>query len=365
METQSHSLASNRPSAESARVLLYVLHSGRLFGTERMAISTLQQLSDQFDNRLLAPAGEAVDYAQTQNIAAQAFAGKWQLLCKMAKIFFRSRQVTLVATGISHSFVGIFLAFLFGVRLRHIHIVHGGTDERQSYGRKKWLRWFSIDFIAVSEFVRQRLIAHAVPVKKITVIENFLLTHPTQARRAQFDAPIQRAILVSRLDPIKRVDLLLDALRLNPTPGDFEVSVLGTGWDEQSLRLNALNAHLPVQFKGYCKDVPADLALSDLLIHTCPEEPFGLVILEAMAAGIPVLVPNAGGPCGYIRDGENGFIYRANDAAHLASRLLEIRQMPASRLNQVVACASLMLRERFSPATRIEDYRRLLKGGKS
>ena len=51
----------------------------------------------------------------------------------------------------------------------------------------------------------------------------------------------------------------------------------------------------------------------DLLVHTCAEEPFGLVVLEAFAAGVPVLVPNAGGSASLVCDGDTGFHFAASE----------------------------------------------------
>jgi glycosyltransferase involved in cell wall biosynthesis len=364
METTTHHLPLKSASDATHGALLYVLHSGKLFGTERMAISTLIQLGVDFESVLLAPPGAAVEYALTQGIKALTFAGIWELSKKMLALFLNERRITLVATGLTHSLIGIVLAGLLGVRLRHIHIVHGGTDERLSYGRKKWLRWFAIDFVAVSDFVRERLIVHGVPAKKIQVIENFL-TQSEMPLRAQFDAPVKHAVLISRLDPIKRVDLLLDAFLAAPALSDLDVIVLGSGWDLDCLRARSEKHNLPLRFVGFCDTVPDALVQADLLIHTCPEEPFGLVVLEAIAAGVPVLVPDTGGPSGFICDGVNGFLYRANDAAHLADRLLEIRQLNATQLNQIVAAARSMLCQRFSVANRLEDYRRVLSGGRT
>ena len=357
-----------QPSASSpttagsrARPVLYVLHSGGLFGTERMAIATLAHLGAGRDSLLLAPPGAAVEHARALGLRAEVFGGTRQLLQRMAAFLRHRREAALLATGVSHSLAGILLAALFGVRLRHLHVVHGGTDERLSYGRKKLLKSFAVKFVAVSQFVRERLLAHDVPAQRICVVENFL-TGPQGPSRAPYSAPIARALVVSRLDPIKRVGLLLDALQTAEPLLRFPVAVYGKGWQEAELRVRAAGIGANVNFVGFSTDVPAALAGADLLVHTCPEEPFGLAILEAMAAGIPVLVPDRGGPSSFIRDGENGFLYRANDAAHLAQRLLELRAAAPETLNQVVAAARATLRERFAPGARIEDYRALIGG---
>ena len=240
-------------------------------------------------------------------------------------------------------------------------LVHGGAQERLSYGRKKWLRPFAVSLIGVSEFVRERLVANGVPAGRVHVVENFL-TDDLRPRRPAFRAGVERAIVVSRLDPVKRVSLLLDALELAPDLERLDLSVFGTGWEEAALRQRALLRHRNVIFSGLSFEVPTMLSQADLLVHTCPTEPFGLVVLEAMAAGIPVLVPDTGGPAGFVRDGVTGFVYRANDAAHLARRLVEIRRKSAEELNRIVAAADALLRERFAPAKRISDYRALISG---
>jgi glycosyltransferase involved in cell wall biosynthesis len=345
--------------------LLYVLHSGQLFGTERMAIATLLGLRNDFDSLLLVPPGPAVLEAKARGLSAASFGGIVSLACQLFGQLLRRRSVTLVATGVSQSLLAIVLAALTLTRLRHFHIVHGGADEYLSYGRKRVLMRFAVQYVAVSGFVRERLIAHGVPDSRITVIENFLNKDvDAPVRTGTFDS-VTRVALVSRLDPIKRVDLLLTALEQTPALHDLQFEIFGTGWDEAVLRQRAMDASLPVRFIGFCSTVPQALACSDLLLHTCPQEPFGLAILEAMRAGVPVLVPDTGGPAGFIRDGENGFTYRANDAIDLARKLLEIRALAPARLQHVVAAATRTQRERFGAAQRIDDYRRLLLGSAS
>jgi glycosyltransferase involved in cell wall biosynthesis len=345
--------------------LLYVLHSGKLFGSERMAIATLMGLSRDFDCLLLAPPGPALLEARAHGLCAVGFGGIASLGYKMVGQLLRRRSITLVATGVSQSLLAIALAALTFSRLHHFHIVHGGADEYLSYGRKCVLLRFAVQYVAVSGFVRERLIAHGVPASRITVIENFLNSDADTPLHAGELHGIKRIALVSRLDPIKRVDLLLSALEQTPALRDLQFDVFGTGWDEAALRQRALDASLAVRFAGFSSTVPEALACSDLLLHTCPQEPFGLAILEAMRAGVPVLVPDTGGPAGFIRDGENGFTYRANDAIDLARKLLEIRALAPARLQHVVAAATRTQRERFGAAQRIDDYRRLLLGAPS
>lgn len=345
-----------------APTLLYVLYSGKLFGTERMAIATLLGLRHDWRCLLLAPPGPALERAQAHGIAVDDFAGLPSLALRIWRQFRRRREVAFLATGVGQSLVAIALAALSGTRLRHLHMVHGGTDEAHSYARKKLLLPFSVQFIAVSSYVRERLIAHGMPAGRIHVIENFLSRRDSAPVRKGPISGVSRLIVVSRLDPFKRVDLLLTALEQTPALRTLQVDVLGTGLDQEALRERALAGALPVRFAGFSNQVPRALALADVLVHTCPQEPFGLVVLEAMAARLPVLVPDVGGPAGFIVDGVNGFTYRAGDAADLARKLLAIRRMGPDQLAQVTRHATATLRARFRPDDRIGDYHRLLGG---
>jgi glycosyltransferase involved in cell wall biosynthesis len=345
--------------------LYYALHSGNLYGTERMALATLQGLADRYAPHLFAPDGPVHAEAARLGIPAEPFAGPLDLVRRLQRHVAARRSYAFVATGVVHSLACVALAARYGRPRAHLHLVHGGTDERLSYGRKRLLNGTAARLVAVSAFVRERLLAHGVADRKISVVENFLPQSAidTAPKRAGFVGPgIRRVAVVSRLDPIKRVDLLLDALALDPALDALEISVYGTGSEFAALRARAHRDHSGVHFAGFVADVPAALARSDLLVHLCPEEPFGLAVIEAMAAGIPVLVPDAGGAGSLVADGADGFRFRANDAAALAARLRFLAGSPASRLNAIVEGARATLASRFREAARVADYRQLLPG---
>ena len=173
---------------------------------------------------------------------------------------------------------------------------------------------------------------------------------------------IRRIIVISRLDPIKRVDLLLDALDRCPELSSLPVRVFGTGAGTRTNCASAPVLHNPnVRFEGFQPSLTAELADSDLLVHLCPAEPFGLAILEAMAAGFPYWCLPLAARLSLVAEGESGFHFQADDAFSLASRLHELKRTPARILNQVVAGGDQALATRFSPRERVADYRRLIQ----
>jgi len=345
--------------------LVYVLHSGNLYGTERMALATLEGLRADFSPILFSPPGPIHAEAARRGILSAPFANPRDLALRLRPELAAHQQLCFVATGVSHSLLYLGLNLFYRRPGAHIHMVHGGTDERDSYGRKRLLNRTRVLFVAVSAFVRERLIANGVRAERIRVIENFLSPEDLIARprRAPFvDDGVARVLIISRVDPIKRVDLLLDALDQTPVLAALNFRVLGTGWDLDALRERARARHPNVDFVGFSAAVPEELTKADLLLHLCPAEPFGLAILEAMAAGVPVLVPNRGGAGALIEDEVSGLQFRADDAADLARRLIELQHAEAERLNRLVAGADQQLATRFAAAPRIADYRQLLLG---
>ena len=345
-------------------LLIYALHSGNLYGTERMALATASGLVDEFDIVMMAPDGPALAESRRLGFSAVPFANAKEFGLSLWNLLGQHRPVAFLATGVMHSSVCLALNLIRRRRIAHLHLVHGGAEEALSYGRKKKLNGWPVRFVAVSGYVRERLIANGAAERQISVIENFLTDGRVQGapqRAAYSGSGVPKLIVISRLDPEKRVDLLLDALDRTPALRKFSIHVFGKGWCERELVDRAAKSGHDIQFCGFEPDIAGRIAASDLLVHLCPVEPFGLAILEAMAANIPVLVPNSGGAGSLVSDGVSGFHFEANDADALAVRILEINAMPADRLNQVVRVAAESLRTRFSEKQRVADYRTLIE----
>jgi glycosyltransferase involved in cell wall biosynthesis len=344
--------------------LIYALHSGNLYGTERMALATAEALAGEFAPVMLAPPGPALQLAAGMGMETRSFSSAGEFSAAIRPLLARSRQIAFLATGVMHSLMAISWNLLLRRRMAHLHVVHGGADERLSYGRKRLLNRARVKLIAVSAFVKTRLIANGATPDHIRVIENFLPPSRTVGvpRRPRFDsAGIRHIVVISRLDPNKRVDLLLDAFENCPALSGLSVRIFGTGWDNAKLRERA-RLRLPnFTFEGFHPSVDSGIAAADLLVHLCPSEPFGLAILEAMAAGVPVLVPSSGGAAELVAEGRSGFHFTADNADSLATRLKELIEAPANVLNAIVAGGDETLATRFSPAARIADYRRLIE----
>lgn len=103
-----------------------------------------------------------------------------------------------------------------------------------------------------------------------------------------------------------------------------------------------------VHLYGEVRDVPGVLHSSDLMVLNSRDEPFGLVVVESMAAGTPVLATCVGGIPEIIQDCENGWLVEPGDSGELAARLVELSQKKRSELHRVAERAQHITCPQFS-----------------
>jgi glycosyltransferase involved in cell wall biosynthesis len=140
------------------------------------------------------------------------------------------------------------------------------------------------------------------------IVERGIWVRPMGADLAMFDASRRRPspggtvrlLYAGRLAPEKNLDLLFAALRL--LPECYELTVAGDGIERA--RLQALGTPR-AKFVGHLpnREALADLyATSDIFVHPNPREPFGIAPIEAMASGLALVAPRAGGVLTYAGD---------------------------------------------------------------
>jgi glycosyltransferase involved in cell wall biosynthesis/GT2 family glycosyltransferase len=146
-----------------------------------------------------------------------------------------------------------------------------------------------------------------------------------------------RVAMVGRLAPWKGQDVFLRAFAEAFPIGGAEAVVAGSamfGEDDYAVSLIKLADHLGigdrVSFSGFVDDVPRLLQDVDLLVHASViPEPFGQVVVEGMAAGLPVIAAAAGGPAEIIENGINGVLTEPGDVAALSEALQRLANNPA------------------------------------
>jgi glycosyltransferase involved in cell wall biosynthesis len=94
-------------------------------------------------------------------------------------------------------------------------------------------------------------------------------------------------------------------------------------------------------------DVAAVLAAFDVLVCPSDHEPFGMVVLEALAAGRPVVASDSGGPAEILEHGKSGLLFRTGDPEALAAALLRLLADP-SLARSLAEAGRLRVREAFA-----------------
>lgn len=164
-------------------------------------------------------------------------------------------------------------------------------------------------------------------------------------RRAGANEQAALLITVSRLHPEKRLGTLFKAVELLSTQRAIALVVYGDGPLDRYCQLRARG--LPIYLAGMTRDrvlLSRALASADALLHGSSAETFGLVVAEALCAGLPVVVPNAGGAFELARPA-HAESYPAGDphaCASAAARLLA-RMGPSLRAATRTAAQSLVL----------------------
>ncbi|MEN8150132.1 MAG: glycosyltransferase family 4 protein [Planctomycetota bacterium] len=131
---------------------------------------------------------------------------------------------------------------------------------------------------------------------------------------------------VGELHPKKGFDLLLEAFReVGRERPDLYLLVPGEGVERERLRRQAkdLGVGDRLVLPGHVRaaDLPAYYAHAEAFALSSRREPFGIVALEAMAAGVPVVAARVGGVPEFVRDRANGLLVPPEDAAALAGAL--------------------------------------------
>ena len=178
--------------------------------------------------------------------------------------------------------------------------------------------------VANSRSTMETLAAPSKPVVIYSVLPEVLTD--VRVRDRTTNGPLTFGI-VGRLAPWKGQEVFLRAFARAFPEGDERAVIVGAalfGEDEYASRLPRFAAALGiadrVEFCGHRPDVWDELSRMDVLVHaSVTPEPFGQVILEGMAAGVPVIAAGAGGPAEILEHDVTGVLYEPADIEGLAS----------------------------------------------
>ncbi|MBD9458053.1 glycosyltransferase [Pseudomonas sp. PDM05] len=295
-------------------------------------------------------AGCASDEVLFMEFSSKAIRGlKLGAIAEMRKIA-ASRNFSFC---IAHRAKPIYVALL-ATRLQVIGVHHAFGDY-QRRGRRLFASIFRkrLSLLGVSDAVRDdiRRCLPNWPAARIQTLYNRIDVEAMQALQVSKDEARDALGLspdewvvgnVGRLHPDKDQATLLKgfALALPRLPAESRLAILGTGRLEQDLKELARELGIAdkVLFLGQVPDARRYFRGFDVFALSSDHEPFGMVLLEAMAAGVPLLATACGGAKEVVEG--VGILFPFGDAEHLAQGLGHLAAMDQHQRRQ---CAELML----------------------
>jgi glycosyltransferase involved in cell wall biosynthesis len=210
--------------------------------------------------------------------------------------------------------------------------------------------------VANSTAVAERLAAERLNRAFVDIVPNGIDLDRFEARAPR--ARLRRVVTVANLRPEKSHETLLEAastvLRTYP---DAEFIIVGDGVRRDELGARAERAGLAahVRFLGHSDEVPRLLGESDLFVLPSRSEAMPNGVIEAMAAGMPVIATDVGGIPELVAHGRTGLLVPPGDAAALATALLQLMAAP-DRAAALGRAARAEVERRFSFETMVSRF---------
>ena len=309
------------------------------------------------------PTDEAITGSASDEVIFLNFSSKQVGGLKLAaigalKTIAASRDFAFV---IAHRAKPTYIACL-ATKLPVISVHHAFGDYRRASRR-----WFAnafrnrLSLLAVSNAVRDD-IRRCLPgwsADKIETLHNRLDVSsveaeiiPRDAARETLGLPHDSLVIgnVGRLHPDKDQATLLAgfAKALPNLPEGVLLAIAGSGPLENSLKEQTISLGIAnrVRFLGQVPNVRRLFSAFDLFVLSSDHEPFGMVLLEAMAAGVPVIATDCGGAPEVIAD--RNALFNLGDSQGLARQLIAFCNLPASDRSMRIRNARERLSEAFS-----------------
>jgi glycosyltransferase involved in cell wall biosynthesis len=358
-------------SSDAPRTVVHFSDSDAFGGTERALLQLLAGLDrERWRPVLFHPdlpgASELASEASALGVTTRAIAAPATAAQGVASLPGLALALRRERVAVFHAHQTWSLSCRYGIVAAALARVRARVASAQLFVEMPRLRGIDIQHavisralhrhIAVSRHVAWRLHDRFdVPGERIAVIPNAVTLAPRAPRDAALRARVllgQRAPLVltvARLDAQKGVAYLLDAAAEVP---DAIFVIAGEGPERATLEARATSLGIAhrVRFLGHRRDIPALLAIADLFVLPSLWEGLPLSVLEAMAAGVPVVATRIGGTDELVRDGETGTLAPPENGPALAEAIRAVLYDRERALRMAAAAHALVEREHSATA---------------
>jgi glycosyltransferase involved in cell wall biosynthesis len=197
-------------------------------------------------------------------------------------------------------------------------------------GRKqKFFNRFLTRAVGVSKLVADHLHdIYRLPEDIISVIPNAIKTDDFRESVKKFDIKEPIFIYIGRLIDSKGVQFAIEGLaKLRDSYPKMKFLIFGDGWYRGKLEKNvAENKYDFVEFRGKIRDIAAALKEGDIFVLPSMSEGFSMAVLEAIAAGKPVIATKTGAIPEMLSEGKNGYFVKYGKASEIATAAKKLLQ---------------------------------------
>jgi glycosyltransferase involved in cell wall biosynthesis len=363
--------------------ILQLISSTGLYGAEKVTLLLSRELQGQGQEVYLGLlADQQGKYRETKEAAknwglkVQVFPCSGRLdpraILAIRGFLKREKIAVLHAHGYKANFYA--LAGSAGLKIKKLTTCHNwlGTSAKMNFYRRldqKLLRFF--DTIAVvAETLERQVKSSGVAEAKVKLVANGVELRAAAGNikdlRAAWGLAEKNKVIgtVGRLSSEKGLDVLLAAaVAVSEKYPNLKIILVGDGPERENLRSLAAKNNLSdkVIFTGKQSNVRDWLELMDIFVLPSLDEGMPLALLEAMAAGRPVIASRVGAIGQIMADGRGGMLVTAGDGEALAKAILKLLDEPVAAGNLAKQGREIVSRE-FSAAKMADQYLRIYQG---
>ncbi len=287
-----------------------------------------------------------------QELARQGFASAAML--SLAK-WLRGQGVQIIHCHFSRDLWTVVPAARLAGRVPTVLIKHVGTMRPKCDVAHRWLFRNVSEVWAISRVIRDNLLAtHPLRPERVKVVHQGVdlrrfCVPASERRRVRQEFGFAESSLVvgtiGRLEPgkghLEFLRMAAEVARQVPESAFLVVGAATRGEEFRAEPIHRLAAELNLGprlvFAGFRHDVPAVLAAMDVFAFPSRAEAFGLVLIEAMAAGVPVVSTASDGVLDIVVDGHSGLLVPPQDVEGLTKAVLRMLREPELRRSLATA----------------------------
>lgn len=290
-------------------------------------VAVIQPMGYYWDNKLFQKMGIKVHVVDFGEKHEQNYFGAF----KMLKLVLKEKpDIIHFHNKVAHLWIFPLIkvvSFLLGSKIRCINTIHDTHQYKNPWKRilfEKFANPFIDNQVAISEGVsKYHCEKFKTKKEKFLVIRNGVPIH--KFKKSFFKENVENIVSVANLFPEKKgYETAIEAIKIlvKEFP-KIKYNIVGEGplrsYIESFIKKNDLQENIILH--GSCNNVPEILSKMDIFLLPSHWEGFGLVNIEAMAAGLPVIGTNVGGVSEILDDGKYGILIKAGEPSEIVKAI--------------------------------------------